>query len=360
MRKKRKNTLMKWFGQYFADHRNRLHSCVAMLLGLLFFSAAIGGFLMIQYKDVPLAAILLSCAGVALPVLILHLVFREKETVKVTTLVGWISTVLSIVVCTCFLFASRYVASILFWAPIAGVSAMLFLDFITGFTAAIVYFIETTVFLLTPYISEHQPSIDGPFKVVFFMTFATAFVLGIISTLSSTRINETLEANKERFRELAFIDSLTGLNNNSYLADYKSSFEIKEGEEIGILFVDVDDLKYINDTFGHPIGNLALNGVANAIKEKAPDVAIRYGGDEFLVLQRDSNPKALMALGNSIEEAVQAIEIEEAPLLKLSCSIGAYCGKPKTQADLDAFIREADKQVYIIKKNGKAGVSIKK
>ena len=355
---KRKQTSFKErFGAYFADHGKRFHACVAMLLVLLTVSALVAGLLMVQYKDWALAPALLTLAGVSLPVTIFHVAYHGSE--RVTYVISWVSTVLSIGVCTCFLFAAKYVPSILFWAPIAGVSAMLFLDFLPGFTAAIAYFIETSVFLLLPQTQQNNAMLDGPFKLVFFMVFFTGFILGVISALVTSHINATLLENQRRFRELAFTDSLTGLHNHSFLVEYKKTLHIEEKEQLGVLFIDVDDLKHINDTYGHPIGNLALMAVGQALATSNASEVIRFGGDEFLIIQENTSAHELLEIGNQMVSAVKAIHLEDAPDLKMSCSVGAYCGHPRSPEDLDAFIREADKEVYIIKRSGKDAAGIK-
>ncbi|WP_051021827.1 GGDEF domain-containing protein [Thioflavicoccus mobilis] len=101
----------------------------------------------------------------------------------------------------------------------------------------------------------------------------------------------------EHIRYLAFHDALTGLPNRLILEDrlqHAITRAQRDGERLALLFIDLDEFKAINDRFGHDVGDLFLQEIAQRMKGhlRAADTAVRLGGDEFLVLmegQQGSN-----------------------------------------------------------------------
>jgi diguanylate cyclase (GGDEF)-like protein len=95
-------------------------------------------------------------------------------------------------------------------------------------------------------------------------------------------------------RELAMIDALTGLYNRRF-AEQRLASEIprsaRKGHPLTIVLLDLDDFKYINDTYGHPAGDLALQEFAAALNRaiRGGDLAVRMGGDEFLLILPECN-----------------------------------------------------------------------
>ncbi len=88
--------------------------------------------------------------------------------------------------------------------------------------------------------------------------------------------------------------------------------------------IDVDHFKQINDTYGHPIGDIALKKIASAILSciRSSDVLIRYGGDEFLVIFPRIEKQALLLKLRYIQNAVSHAVVDDYPEIKLSISIG--------------------------------------
>ena len=119
-----------------------------------------------------------------------------------------------------------------------------------------------------------------------------------------------------------------------------------EGME-GIMVMDVDNFKQINDTHGHPAGDSALLSVASAIRGcvRGSDVLIRYGGDEFVLLFPQISSEMLDKKKEQIKLAVKAIELADCADIRLSISIGGVCNvHPISEA-----IREADRLMYLDK-----------
>lgn len=140
------------------------------------------------------------------------------------------------------------------------------------------------------------------------------------------------------FDRSAFVDSLTG----AYSRQYFECF-LAESEQVeGVVMIDVDRFKEVNDRFGHLVGDKALQSVAQSILSnlRQTDVLVRYGGDEFLLLVPHIRPGEHVI--QRVREAAASARVEGYPELELSASVGGVCGvRPLTEA-----IRQADEKMY--------------
>lgn len=140
------------------------------------------------------------------------------------------------------------------------------------------------------------------------------------------------------FDRSAFVDSLTG----AYSRQYFECF-LAESEQVeGVVMIDVDHFKEVNDRFGHLVGDKALQSVAQSILSnlRQTDVLVRYGGDEFLLLVPHIRPGEHAI--QRVREAAASARVEGYPELELSASVGGVCGvHPLTEA-----IRQADEKMY--------------
>ena len=140
------------------------------------------------------------------------------------------------------------------------------------------------------------------------------------------------------FERSAFVDSLTG----AYSRQYFECF-LAESEQVeGVVMIDVDHFKEVNDRFGHLVGDKALQSVAQSILSnlRQTDVLVRYGGDEFLLLVPHIRPGEHVI--QRVREAATSARVEGYPELELSASVGGVCGvHPLTEA-----IRQADVKMY--------------
>ena len=140
------------------------------------------------------------------------------------------------------------------------------------------------------------------------------------------------------FDRSAFVDSLTG----AYSRQYFECF-LAESEQVeGVVMIDVDHFKEVNDRFGHLVGDKALQSVAQSILSnlRQTDVLVRYGGDEFLLLVPHIRPGEHVI--QRVRKAAASARVEGYPELELSASVGGVCGvHPLTEA-----IRQADEKMY--------------
>lgn len=163
---------------------------------------------------------------------------------------------------------------------------------------------------------------------------------------------------EEGARYEAYHDALTGLPNRSLLFDrIGHAIEIakRDGKGFAILFLDLDGFKPINDNFGHRIGDILLQQVAQRLLSRCrdSDTVARFGGDEFVVLLRDSeDAQSVAGVAQSlIEDTAEPVTIEEQEhRINLSIGIALY---PHHDTTPDGLLKKADEAMYEAKSKGK-------
>lgn len=140
----------------------------------------------------------------------------------------------------------------------------------------------------------------------------------------------------------AYTDSLTKAFNRAY---YDEQIKGIIGQNDGIMMLDVDKFKAINDTYGHVAGDIVLKEMTKVMLSMTRncDAVVRYGGDEFLIIFRGINETAFKERLYQIRDAISQIKIENYPDIELSVSIGAiYCQIPSYKS----LIKQIDKLLY--------------
>ena len=170
-------------------------------------------------------------------------------------------------------------------------------------------------------------------------------VLEMVSKLSNGRWldmggRRMLLDRSEDFDNSAFMDPLTGAYSRRYFEKF-----LADSEQInGVVVIDVDRFKAVNDSYGHLVGDKALESVSAAVQAclRESDILVRYGGDEFLLLMPQLRPEGLPLVMDRIQEAVRQARVESHPEIRLSISVGGVCGvHPLREA-----IRQADDRMY--------------
>ena len=180
---------------------------------------------------------------------------------------------------------------------------------------------------------------------------------------------------QEKLIESVSIDMLTGLYNRQYFYNKISSLINKCKKEpkplnknICLFYIDLDNFKYYNDTFGHTVGDSVLIWFGQILRDVSTEksYAIRYGGDEFLLLIEECNKEQVIKIANSIYEQIWVlggfkerisnmletnIDIKDNNLI--SCSIGISYTVFNEKINLSEFINNADKCLYKAKRSGK-------
>lgn len=162
---------------------------------------------------------------------------------------------------------------------------------------------------------------------------------------------------RHQAEEKSITDELTGLRNRRFLMTrFHEEFERsrRDGSVLGFMMIDLDHFKNINDTCGHPFGDLVLERVAGAMQGmlREYDVAGRYGGEEFAVVATGGSNNDLLALAERIRKAIEQLEIREGSVsVRVTISVGlAVSAFGDTQ---ETLLKRADTALYQAKGDGR-------
>jgi len=163
----------------------------------------------------------------------------------------------------------------------------------------------------------------------------------------------------DMLKEQAFIDQLTGLYNRRFLEEVAkklSAQALRRNSALGILMIDIDYFKQVNDTYGHDVGDRVLRHVANIVKSnvREADIVIRYGGEEIMVILVDVDINALEKIAEKIRQAVELspIDISGGEVLRKTVSIG-ISAFPVDSDKIWQCIKFADIALYKAKESGR-------
>lgn len=169
---------------------------------------------------------------------------------------------------------------------------------------------------------------------------------------------------ENELRRLAVLDSLTGLMNRRAFTQHLDTAWLQAQRAlapIGLMLVDLDNFKRLNDSCGHQFGDQALQGVAQALRANALrplDAAARYGGDEFMAMWYDVDGSWLQRLVQEFPRHLEELGYGEGQArIKVSVSGGAVVAWPRPGLSPRDAIREADRMLYEMKRTdvGKIG-----
>ena len=182
-------------------------------------------------------------------------------------------------------------------------------------------------------------------------------VIGVVTDIDSEKKLEL------QLSERASYDFLSQLYNRStFERELKSEIERSAHSKVAVLFIDVDDFKFINDRFGHSVGDEVIKYVAGCIKQrvKGSGFAGRFGGDEFVLCITD--PKQIEEIESlSLDLIDELYEGYHSELANVSINVKASIGiafYPEHGDDSNKVVAAADEAMYFVKKNGKANYHI--
>lgn len=176
------------------------------------------------------------------------------------------------------------------------------------------------------------------------------------------QMTESLSVRSETLEHAAATDGLTGMHNRRYfddaLREYLAAFK-RIDKPIGMIILDLDHFKKVNDTHGHDVGDEVLRQVSICLQEftRYHDVVARLGGEEFAILSPNINDRQLFDLADRIRRAVAQLMINTGNVtVKVTVSAGvAIWDGHETGDDL---YRRADKQLYEAKRAGRNRVCV--
>lgn len=176
-----------------------------------------------------------------------------------------------------------------------------------------------------------------------------AMKLLVLSDLTQARLRQ--EREKEELLEKSNIDQLTGLYNKQFLRE-KYLLSNVSATRTALLFIDVDDFKVINDTYGHLVGDEVLRELAACIKNnvRIANDAIRFGGDEFVIVLENIGVDEAYHIAERVRSCAGELAFAGGEsVFHITLSIGLIEGA----APLDALLEKADQAMYASKNKGK-------
>jgi diguanylate cyclase (GGDEF)-like protein len=162
----------------------------------------------------------------------------------------------------------------------------------------------------------------------------------------------------EQTERLATTDGLTGLTNHRTFQlrlDEHLAQAQRYGKQLSLILCDIDHFKSVNDTYGHPVGDVVLRGVARTLLEeaRATDVVARYGGEEFAVVMPETDGPGALTIAERIRQRVKALVFETGQgklAITLSLGIATVPGDATRKPEL---VERADACLYHAKRHGR-------
>ena len=191
-------------------------------------------------------------------------------------------------------------------------------------------------------------------KFVAMFTFLEFRKIGILIMSLVKRLVELTQ----RLREQAIIDILTGLYNRNYLEQFVDKIvglAQRNGFPLSVAMIDIDNFKQINDTYGHKKGDEVLKVLGRIIKSsiRKSDIAIRYGGEEILIIFPNSRKINAERIIRRIKERLKNYDFKIGKPVTFSAGISAYPEDIGNLLSLDPLIEIADEKLYLAKRKGK-------
>lgn len=225
--------------------------------------------------------------------------------------------------------------------------------FIIGYSAYIPAFWNT-----------HEQLADLVVPAVFFLGACFVLVVNLLS-LETARNVRRLRV----FEQESITDPLTGIYNRRYL-ERRLTDEIarsnRYGMPLSVLLIDIDHFKRVNDIYGHQVGDLVLEGLAQLIVTtlRTTDIVARYGGEEIMVIAPSTPLKTAADLAERLRKVVENASFEvpvelnrDISALGVTVSIGVACFGQQAK-DMNDLIQYADKAMYRAKKEGRNRVVV--
>ena len=208
----------------------------------------------------------------------------------------------------------------------------------------------TVVFIATYFLF---PLPQELFIMHFFWMFS-AFSFGLLGAYLLERSNKRVFLNHEQLERLAVTDKLTGLLNRTRLDEIlQNELERSQrfGHAFGMVVLDIDHFKSINDSYGHQVGDTVLVSIARLIKEhlRSTDKAVRWGGEEFILIYLETSVDELLTLAEELRTKIDGHLFETIGHVTVSCGVTLY----KNGDTIASIIKRADKALYLAKSSGR-------
>lgn len=234
-----------------------------------------------------------------------------------------------------------------------GYLAVIWIFIISGMTftyALISASICSIILIVSGFHLIHDPGVYTMHVFWIFCSFSFGFLAGLIFDKS----RKTIFLNQQALHKQAITDELTGLFNRNHLnmvLSQEIARERRYGKRFGLLVIDIDHFKKINDTFGHTTGDDVLSMVAKVLAEsiRRNDTLVRWGGEEFVLIAINVDDKTLFDLAEKLRYQIEKNTYGSVD--KVTISIGATLFR--TDDTKDDLLSRADQALYEAKGQGR-------
>lgn len=172
-------------------------------------------------------------------------------------------------------------------------------------------------------------------------------------------LQDKLIAAGDELRFRATHDSLTGLGTRGVVLESLNreySRQQREGGSFGLILLDIDHFKAVNDNYGHLCGDSVLREIASAIRDslRPYDTVGRYGGEEFLMVIPKADARSALRIAERIRKAVQSrVVAAEGAEVRVTASLGVAASTEENLVSPQALLHSADEALYRAKNNGR-------
>jgi len=180
-------------------------------------------------------------------------------------------------------------------------------------------------------------------------------------SLALTKLSET----NQTLLEVSTSDRVTGIKNRHFFDEiYNIEWRraCRQGYPVCLMMIDIDHFKKINDKYGHPVGDICLRDVADAIKRtlrRPSDIVARFGGEEFIAVLPYLTEENGALLGERIRTEIESLmTITAGHMIQLTISIGVAMTLPPNEMDPDSLLQAAESALYQAKEEGRNRVCV--
>jgi diguanylate cyclase (GGDEF)-like protein len=182
----------------------------------------------------------------------------------------------------------------------------------------------------------------------------------LLSETNRLRMEDILRMNAHLER-LSSLDALTGVFNRRYLDEALPrlcDIAVENQRWIGVLMIDIDEFKSLNDSEGHRHGDFCLEQVAQVLQlsvRAGVDTVARYGGDEFIAILPDADREQAIQIGERVRESIEAVALHDTHrgLVTISAGATAVRGERGSELSAEDLVSTADKALYAAKNSGR-------